>query len=238
MNGAPSAPDLLRAAREGDNGACQQVLEENQGLIWSVVRRYCGRGVEMDDLYQLGCLGFVKAVQGFDPGFGTQFSTYAVPKIAGEIRRFLRDDGPVKVSRGMKERAGLIRTAQVRLEERLGREPTLSQLAEETGLEPEEVAAAQLSAEPVLSLQGETGESGLILEGLLGDDGLEEKTVERLALERALELLPQRERTVIQLRYYKGLTQSQCARVIGVSQVQISRLERRALHDLRTQLAD
>lgn len=238
MNGGPSAPELLRAAREGDDGACQQVLEENQGLIWSVVRRYCGRGVEMDDLYQLGCLGFVKAVQGFDPGFGTQFSTYAVPKIAGEIRRFLRDDGPVKVSRGMKERAGLIRTAQVRLEERLGREPTLSQLAEETGLEPEEVAAAQLSAEPVLSLQGETGESGLILEGLLGDDGLEEKTVERLALERALELLPQRERTVIQLRYYKGLTQSQCARVIGVSQVQISRLERRALHDLRTQLAD
>ena len=203
-----------------------------------MVRRYGGRGVEMDDLYQLGCLGFVKAVQGFDPGFGTQFSTYAVPKIAGEIRRFLRDDGPVKVSRGMKERAGLIRAAQVRLEERLGREPTLSQLAEETGLEPEEVAAAQLSAEPVLSLQGETGESGLILEGLLGDDGLEEKTVERLALERALELLPQRERTVIQLRYYKGLTQSQCARVIGVSQVQISRLERRALHDLRTQLAD
>ena len=238
MNGAPSAPELLRAAREGDNGACQQVLEENQGLIWSVVRRYGGRGVEMDDLYQLGCLGFVKAVQGFDPGFGTQFSTYAVPKIAGEIRRFLRDDGPVKVSRGMKERAGLIRAAQVRLEERLGREPTLSQLAEETGLEPEEVAAAQLSAEPVLSLQGETGESGLILEGLLGDDGLEEKTVERLALEHALELLPQRERTVIQLRYYKGLTQSQCARVIGVSQVQISRLERRALHGLRTQLAD
>ena len=238
MNGAPSAPDLLRAAREGDDGACQQVLEENQGLIWSVVRRYCGRGVEMDDLYQLGCLGFVKAVQGFDPGFGTQFSTYAVPKIAGEICRFLRDDGPVKVSRGMKERAGLIRAAQVRLEERLGREPTLSQLAEETGLEPEEVAAAQLSAEPVLSLQGETGESGLVLEGLLGDDGLEEKTVERLALERALELLPQRERTVIQLRYYKGLTQSQCARVIGVSQVQISRLERRALHGLRTQLAD
>ena len=177
-------------------------------------------------------------MQGFDFDYGTCFSTYAVPKIAGEIRRFLRDDGPVKVSRGMKERAGLIRAAQVRLEERLGREPTLSQLAEETGLEPEEVAAAQLSAEPVLSLQGETGESGLILEGLLGDDGLEEKTVERLALERALELLPQRERTVIQLRYYKGLTQSQCARVIGVSQVQISRLERRALHDLRTQLAD
>ena len=233
-----STETLIRAAQGGDRAASEQLVVENTGLIWSIARRYFGRGTEPDDLYQLGCLGFLKAVQGFDFDYGTCFSTYAVPKIAGEIRRFLRDDGPVKVSRGMKERAGLIRAAQVRLEERLGREPTLSQLAEETGLEPEEVAAAQLSAEPVLSLQGETGESGLILEGLLGDDGLEEKTVERLALERALELLPQRERTVIQLRYYKGLTQSQCARVIGVSQVQISRLERRALHDLRTQLAD
>lgn len=104
MNGTPTAPELLEAARQGDNRACEQVLEENAGLIWSIVRRYYGRGVEPDDLYQLGCLGFLKAVRGFDPSFGTQFSTYAVPKIAGEIRRFLRDDGTVKVSRGMKER--------------------------------------------------------------------------------------------------------------------------------------
>ena len=106
MNGTPTAPELLEAARQGDNRACEQVLEENAGLIWSIVRRYYGRGVEPDDLYQLGCLGFLKAVRGFDPSFGTQFSTYAVPKIAGEIRRFLRDDGTVKVSRGMKERGG------------------------------------------------------------------------------------------------------------------------------------
>ena len=233
MNGAPSAPELLRAAREGDNRACQQVLEENQGLIWSVVRRYYGRGVEADDLYQLGCLGFVKAVRGFDPAFGTQFSTYAVPKIAGEIRRFLRDDGPVKVSRGMKERAGMIRAAQVRLEERLGREPTLSQLAEETGLEPEEVAAAQTAAEPVLSLQGEAGENGLTLEGMLTAGNEEEGLIERLALRAALDTLPEREREVLLLRYYRGMTQVQTARIVGVSQVQVSRLERKALGRLR-----
>ena len=109
MNGTPSAPQLLEAARLGDERACEQVLEENNGLIWSIVRRYYGRGVEPDDLYQLGCLGFLKAVRGYDPAFGTQFSTYAVPKIAGEIRRFLRDDGAVKVSRGMKERGVLVR---------------------------------------------------------------------------------------------------------------------------------
>ena len=123
MNGPLSGSALLQAAREGDSQACEQVLLENNGLIWSVVRRYYGRGVEPDDLYQLGCLGFLKAVQGFDPEFGTQFSTYAVPKIAGEIRRFLRDDGPVKVSRGLKERGVGIRAARARLSAALGREP-------------------------------------------------------------------------------------------------------------------
>ena len=154
MNPAGSA--LLEAARGGDSAACEQVLLENNGLIWSVVRRYYGRGVEPDDLYQLGCLGFLKAVRGFDPAFGTQFSTYAVPKIAGEIRRFLRDDGPVKVSRGLKERGTAIRAARARLASDLGREPTLSELAEETGLSPEDIAAAETAAEPVVSLQAET----------------------------------------------------------------------------------
>ena len=158
MNGTPTAPELLEAARNGDNRACEQVLEENNGLIWSVVRRYYGRGVEPDDLYQLGCLGFLKAVRGFDPAFGTQFSTYAVPKIAGEIRRFLRDDGAVKVSRGLKERSISVRGARARLCGELGREPALSELAEATGLTPEEIAAAETAAEPVISLQTETGE--------------------------------------------------------------------------------
>ena len=236
MNGTPAAPELLEAAREGDDRACEQVLAENNGLIWSVVRRYYGRGVEPDDLYQLGCLGFLKAVRGFDPAFGTQFSTYAVPKIAGEIRRFLRDDGAVKVSRGLKEQGAAVRAARVRLAGELGREPVLSELAEATGLTPEEIAAAETAAEPVISLQAETGEGGLTLEGMLSAGGMEEGLVERLSLRAALEGLPERERQVLLLRYYRGLTQARAARVLGVSQVQVSRLERRAVERLRQTL--
>ena len=235
MSAAPPG-DLLEAARQGDNQACQQVLEENSGLIWSVVRRYYGRGVEGDDLYQLGCLGFLKAVRGYDPAFGTQFSTYAVPKIAGEIRRFLRDDGTVKVSRGIKERSAAIRAARGALWTRLGREPTLSELAAETGLEPEDIAAAETATASVASLQSETGEGGCTLEDLLGTEGMEEGLVERLTLRQAIEELPQREREVIFLRYYKNLTQERAARIIGVSQVQVSRIERRAVELLRKHL--
>lgn len=232
MSGTPSAPELLQAAKDGDNRACEQVLQENAGLLWSIVRRYYGRGVEPDDLYQLACLGFLKAVRGYDTAFGTQFSTYAVPKIAGEIRRFLRDDGAVKVSRGLKERAMTIRAVRGRLQSQLGREPTLSELSEQTGLEPEEIAAAETAVEPVASLQMETGE-GLTLESLLGSGGMEEQLVERMVLHQAMGRLPEQERKVLLLRYYKGMTQSNVARVVGVSQVQVSRLERRAVDRLR-----
>lgn len=236
MNGLSAAPSLLEAARNGDDRACEQVLLENNGLIWSVVRRYYGRGVEPDDLYQLGCLGFLKAVRGYDPDFGTQFSTYAVPKIAGEIRRFLRDDGPVKVSRGLKERGISIRGARGRLMAQLGREPTLSELAEETGLTPEDVAAAETAVEPVISLQAETGENGLTLEGILTAGGEEEGLIERLTLRAAMGVLSEREQQVLLLRYYRGMTQMQTAKVVGVSQVQVSRLERKALARLRQEL--
>ncbi len=236
MSGTSSPPELLQAAREGDKLACEQVLEDNTGLIWSVVRRYYGRGVEPDDLYQLGCLGFLKAVQGFDQSFGTQFSTYAVPKIAGEIRRFLRDDGSMKVSRGLKERALTIRMARGKLCAALGREPSLSELAEETGLTPEDIAAAETAIEPVVSLQAETGADGLTLEGMLTTGNEEEGMVERLTLQTALAGLPDRERQVLLLRYYRGMTQMDTARVLGVSQVQVSRLERRALDKLRREL--
>lgn len=192
--------------------------------------------MEPDDLYQLGCLGFLKAVQGFDPAFGTQFSTYAVPKIAGEIRRFLRDDGPVKVSRGLKERGTAIRAARGKLAADLGREPTLSELSEELDLSPEDIAAAETAAEPVVSLQAETGADGLTLEGMLTTGSEEEGMVERLTLRSAIGQLPEREQQVLLLRYYKGLTQMNTARVLGVSQVQVSRLERRALDKLRKEL--
>ncbi|MBE6973710.1 MAG: sigma-70 family RNA polymerase sigma factor [Ruminococcaceae bacterium] len=237
MSGTLSSPELLQAAREGDNRACEQVLQENVGLIWSIVRRYYGRGVDPDDLYQLACLGFLKAVRGFDPQFGTQFSTYAVPKIAGEIRRFLRDDGAVKVSRGVKERAAAIRMAQMRLQSSLNREPTLSELSEETGLEAEEIAAVQTAMEPVASLQMETGD-GMTLESVLGTGGMEEQIVEQVVLRQALRELPQQEQQVLLLRYYKGLTQNNTARIIGVSQVQVSRIERRAVNRLRDLLGE
>ena len=233
---APEADALLEAARGGDNDACERMMEENAGLIWSVVRRYYGRGTDPEDLYQLGCLGFLKAVRGFDPAFGCQFSTYAVPKIAGEIRRYLRDDGAVKVSRGVKERAGTIRQARDRLSHTLGREPTLSELSAETGLEPEDIAAAEEASLPVASLQMEAGEDGFTRESLLGTDGMEEGVVERLALRGAIDALPERERQVIFLRYYKNLTQDKTAKVLGVSQVQISRIERKAMEHLRKEL--
>ena len=230
-------PELLAEARAGDNSACEKLIEENSGLIWSIVRRYYGRGTDPEDLYQLGCLGFLKAVRGFDPAFGCQFSTYAVPKIAGEIRRFLRDDGAVKVSRGLKERAGTVRTARDKLSAALGREPTLSELAAETGLEREEIAAAEEACAPVASLQMETGD-GFTLESVLGTDGMEDGIVEREALRTAVEGLPERERQVILLRYFRSMTQDRAAKVLGVSQVQVSRIERKAMEHLRRLLGE
>ena len=227
-----AALELLRAAQQGDRDACEQAVIENNGLIWSVVRRYYGRGVEPDDLYQLGCLGFLKAVQGFDFDYGTCFSTYAVPKIAGEIRRFLRDDGTLKVGRSIREQAQALYTARERLRHELGREPVLSELSEATGLTPEEIARTDLATDAPESLQQETAE-GLTLEGSLGTEAPEEGLVERIALREAIDRLPEKERMTILLRYFKGLTQEQTARVVGVSQVQISRLERRGLKRLR-----
>ncbi len=225
------APALLEAAKAGDNDACERLLLDNSGLIWSVARRYYGRGVDPEDLYQLGCLGFLKAVRGFDTAYGTQFSTYAVPKIAGEIRRFLRDDGAVKVSRGTKERAMALR-------QRLGREPTVGELAQATGLEPEDIAAADTAMLSVASLQGESGEDGFSLETVLGDGGIEDELLERLALRHAIDALPERERMVILLRFYKNLTQDRVSKVLGVSQVQVSRIERRAVAHLREALTE
>lgn len=227
-----AALDLIRAAQEGDRLACERVVEENSGLIWSVVRRFYGRGVEPDDLYQLGCLGFLKAVRGFDFTYGTCFSTYAVPKIAGEIRRFLRDDGALKVGRSIRMQAQLLYNTRERLRNELGREPALSELSEVTGLEPEEIARAEIATDVPDSLQRETAD-GLALEGMLGTEAPEEGLVESIALREAVDALPEKERMTILLRYFRGFTQDQTARVLKVSQVQISRLERRGLERLR-----
>ncbi len=224
---------LLEQAKAGDRQAGETLIQENSGLIWSIARRYFGRGTDPDDLYQLGCLGFLKAVEGFDPAFGTQFSTYAVPKIAGEIRRFLRDDGAVKVSRTLKEQAAAIKQARSRLLQDLNREPTLEELSQATGLSPEEIAMAETATAGPESIQRETGEEGFTLENVLTDTATEEQLLERIALNQAIANLPEREALVIRLRYFHGLTQDRVAKILGVSQVQISRIEKKALGRLR-----
>lgn len=227
--------ELLAQAQQGDEAATEEVLRQNSGLIWAVVRRYYGRGVESEDLYQLGCLGFLKAVRGFDTTYGTQFSTYAVPKIAGEIRRFLRDSGAIKVGRSVREQSFVIYAARDRLRFELGREPTLSELSEATGLSSVDIAATELATAAPDSLQQENAD-GLTLESTLADDGSEESLVEKIALRAAIRNLPEQEGQTILLRFYRGMTQQQCAKILGVSQVQVSRLEKRAIERLRREM--
>ncbi|MBQ5608161.1 MAG: sigma-70 family RNA polymerase sigma factor [Oscillospiraceae bacterium] len=225
--------ELIARCQAGDNEARETMIVENSGLIWSVTRRFLGRGAEADDMYQLACLGFLKAVDGFDLNFGTQFSTYAVPKIAGEIRRFLRDDGAVKVSRGIKERAATIKVARNQLTNKLGREPTVSEISEITGFSSEDIAVAESATASIESIHQVTGDEGFTLENILTDTQSEEMLLEQMALRQAIEKLPEREATVIKLRYFHGLTQQRVSKVLDVSQVQISRIEKKALEKLR-----
>lgn len=228
--------ELIQRAQRGDQAASEQLVVENAGLIWSIAKRFLGRGTEAEDLYQLGCLGFLKAVEGFDLQYGTQFSTYAVPKIAGEIRRFLRDDGAIKVSRSVKERAAAIRLMRARLSSALGREPSLKEISENTGFTPEEIAAAETATREVESIHRESGEEGFTLESILSDTESEDRMLEKFALRQAIAELPDREKQVISLRYYHGLTQDRTAKVLGVSQVQISRIEKKAIGILREKI--
>ena len=223
-------------AQSGDTEASEKLVLENAGLIWSVSKRFIGRGVDLDDLYQLGCLGFIKAVQCFDLKFGTQFSTYAVPKITGEIRRFIRDDGTVKVSRSVKERAVKIKNSYNQLMQLLGREPSVHELAANSGFSPEEIAIAEIATSSVESIHQETGEDGFTLECILCDGENEDVLIEKISLKQAINQLPERERLVIQLRYFHGLTQQRIAVVLGVSQVQVSRIEKKALTLLRNNI--
>ena len=225
--------ELISRSQIGDSQATETLVEENSGLIWAVVRRFLGRGTDAEDLYQLGCLGFLKAVEGFDLQFGTQFSTYAVPKISGEIRRFLRDDGAVKVSRTLKEQAANIRSTRNRLATAVGREPTILEISRQTGLSPEEIALAETATAAAESIQRETGDEGFSLEDILTDTESEEKMVEKIALRQAISALPERERTVVHLRYFHALTQQRVAKIMNISQVQVSRIEKKAIESLK-----
>ena len=230
--------ELIARSQAGDEAATEALVQENSGLIWAVAKRYIGRGTEAEDLYQLGCLGFLKAVEGFDLQYGTQFSTYAVPKISGEIRRFLRDDGTVKVSRTLKEQAAVIKSVRNTLTNLLNREPTVNEISRQTGFSPEEIALAETATAATESIQRSMGDEGFSLEDVLTDTESEERMVEKIALSQAIDRLPDREKMVIRLRYFHGLTQERVAKVLDVSQVQVSRIEKKAIRLLREHLQD
>ena len=226
--------ELLKRVESGDDEAEAELVEKNMGLVYSIVRRFLNRGGEAEDLVQIGAIGLIKAVKKFDLSFGVKLSTYAVPMIIGEIKRFLRDDGTIKVSRAVKENAVRARRAEEELRLRLGRDPTLREIAVESGMDEWEITEAFDASLPPESLQaGEENENPLI--DRLSSNDTEEKIVDKVFLKDALDKLSEREYEIIFLRYFRGKTQTEVAERIGVSQVQISRIEKKALLKLRNE---
>jgi len=228
---------LITRAQEGDEAAAEQIIRENSGLIWSVVKKFSKRGYELDDLFQIGSIGLLKCIRKFDLSFDVKFSTYAIPMIIGEIKRFLRDDGIIKVSRPMKELAAKARYAQEALLAKLNRTPTLNELAQEIGVETEELIIAMEAGHEVESLyttiyQGD-GSPIYLIDKVKQDRDTGEQTVNILALKQLIGRLKPKERQVIVLRYFQDKTQVEVAKAIGVSQVQVSRIEKRVLKILK-----
>lgn len=228
---------LLKLAHQGDKNARDILIEENIGLVWSIVKRFQNRGVETEDLFQIGSIGLIKAVDKFNTEYEVQFSTYAVPMIAGEIRRFLRDDGMLKVSRSLKEIAGKAYHIREVLEKETGREPAMEEIAGEMKLPVEELALAMESSSQVESLQqiifhGEGGDISL-MDKLEEKENLNERVVDKLFLEELLGSLEGKERELIYKRYFQEKTQAVIAREMGISQVQVSRLEKKILESMR-----
>ena len=228
---------LLERAHRGDKAARDRMVEKNTGLVWSIVKRFLNRGVEAEDLFQIGSIGLLKAIDKFDMGFDVRFSTYAVPMISGEIRRFLRDDGLLKVSRTLKETAVRGYAAREKLERELGREPTVAEIASELSVSPEELAMALESGAEVESLQKTIyqgdGNDISLMDKIQEKNDMGEQLLDRLLLEDLLNTLPPEERKLLYLRYFREETQSAIAKKMGISQVQVSRLEKRILQKLK-----
>ncbi len=232
--------ELIRLSQMGDTGARNRVITENVGLIWSIVRRFLGRGQEADDLFQIGCIGLMKAVDKFELSYDVKFSTYAVPMITGEIKRFLRDDGMIKVSRTLKETAGRVRKVQEMLENEYGREPTLAELAASLQLAEEEIVMALDSSAEVESLNKtiyySDGSDIALMDKIAEEVDRNERLVNHMALKKILSELDEREQRLIRMRFFEERTQTQVAEVLGVSQVQVSRMEKKILLQLRSRL--
>lgn len=233
--------DLILKAQSGDAKAREAIIDNNTGLVWSVVRRFKNRNAEIEDLFQIGCIGLIKAVDKFDPSFNVRFSTYAVPMVLGEIRRHFRDDGVIKVSRSLKELSLKAKDISERLEQDLGRPPTINELADVLGEEPENVVHAIEASRAPDSLFREFddedgGENRLIDRISSSADHDESDRIERISLYSALKQLSNREKCIIRMRYYYGQTQQTVAKKLGISQVQVSRLEKKILETLKDKL--
>lgn len=231
--------ELIAESQAGSEFARDELVMSNQRLVWAVVQRFLGRGYEADDLFQIGCIGLMKAIDKFDLSYDVKFSTYAVPMIIGEIQRFLRDDSTVKVSRSLKETARHIRRTKDELATQLGRQPRINEVAEAMGMEPSEIVLAQEAIRAPASIHETVFEN----DGdpiYLGDqiaDADQEKWFDRLALHDVLARLPERERFIVYERFFRDKTQSEVAEILHISQVQVSRLEKRILQTIREDLA-
>ncbi len=235
-----STVEYIRRAKAGDNVAKEGLIEHNVSLIKCIVKRYLGKGVDYDDLFQIACMGFLKAIAGFDEGFGVKFSTYAVPMIAGEIKRFMRDDGSVKVSRAMKQTAKEINLFVEDYVAKNGKQPAIAEIASQFSMDEAETVFVMGSSKMPLSLYGgaefKDGKERELIETLPSKDDQEE-LLDRMLLRGAIEELPERERKIIVLRYFRDMTQSEVAERIGVSQVQVSRIESKIIKEFREKLS-
>jgi RNA polymerase sporulation-specific sigma factor len=230
---------LIALSQSGDADARDKLVQANIRLVWSVVQRFLSRGYEPEDLFQIGCIGLLKSVDKFDLSYDVKFSTYAVPMIIGEIQRFLRDDGTVKVSRSLKELANKVRKTKDELSKVLGRQPTIGEIADRLGITSEEVVFAQEANKPPASIHETVfendGDPITLMDQIADESG--ERWFDRLALSEAIETLSERERLIVYLRYFRDQTQSEVASRLGISQVQVSRLEKKILQTIKDQIA-
>ncbi len=230
--------ELISKAQKGDRKAQEMLVSNNLGLVRSVMRRFSNRGHDRDDLFQLGCIGLIKAIQKFDFSFNVRFSTYAVPMIIGEIKRFLRDDGIIKVSRSLKQTAARVRATKERLQKKHGKEPTLQQIADDLDITKEEIVMAlDSSAYPEYLydvIYHDDGAPIHLIDKIGGTDSFEDgDVIDRIMLQDAISKLEPRERQIIFLRYFKDQTQTEIAKVLGISQVQVSRIEKKVLQNMK-----
>ena len=228
----------IKLAKTGNKDALERLISNNTGLVWNIVKRFNGRGYELEDLYQIGCLGLLKSIKRFDTSFEVQLSTYAVPYILGEIKRFIRDDGLIKVSRSTKELAIKIKAIQKEYFMQTGNDITINELAEKLRIDKEEIALVLEASKPVESIYREESseDERLIIDRISSPVDEEKRITDRLALKEVLKELDDRERQIILLRYYKEKTQSQVGKILGITQVQVSRIERKALNRMKLKL--